>query len=360
VSGPTKEQVIQQLRKVHDPELHKDLVSLDMIKHVSVAEGTVNVHVELTTPACPMKGQISDDVRAAVQALEGVREVNVEFSARVRQAARSTADLPGVKNVLAVGAGKGGVGKSSAAVMLAVGLAREGALVGLLDADIYGPSIPTMMGVPDARPEVSGEAMLPVTACGVKLVSIGFLLQPEQAVVWRGPMVHGAVTQFLQQVEWGELDYLVVDLPPGTGDVPLTLAQAIPFLSGAVIICTPQDVALADARRAVRMYEQLKVGCLGIIENMSYYVCPKCGNRDEIFAHGGAKVAAREMGVPFLGSIPLNGQLRQFADGGTPEKYFTGTDEKVREAIEGIVRATAAQVSLRSAGQADQPTLSIE
>jgi ATP-binding protein involved in chromosome partitioning len=360
VSSPTKEQVIEQLRTVQDPELHKDLVTLNMVKDVVISDGTVCVHVELTTPACPLKDQITQDVRAAVGRLEGANDVTLEFSAQVRKAPRSEANLPGVKNVLAVGAGKGGVGKSTAAVMLAVGLAREGAAVGLLDADIYGPSIPTMMGIPGAKPEVRGDTILPIESCGVRLISIGFLIEPEQAVVWRGPMVHGVITQFLNQVEWGELDYLVVDLPPGTGDVPLTLAQSIPFMTGSVIICTPQDVALADARRAIRMYQQLNVGCLGIIENMSYYLCPQCGHRDEIFDHGGAETTARELDVPFLGAIPLNAKLRQIADAGTPQKYFTDAGDTAREAIEGVVRATAGQVSIRSAQQITQPTLSIE
>ncbi len=360
MSRPTKEQVIDRLRTVNDPELHKDLVTLNMVKDVVISGGKVHVHVELTTPACPLKDRISADVQTAVGQLAGVDEVTLEFSAQVRGQSRAEDKLPGVKHVLAVGAGKGGVGKSTAAVMLATGLARSGASVALLDADIYGPSIPTMMGVRAAKPVVDGELILPIEAAGVKLISIGLMIPPEQAVVWRGPMVHGVVTQFLQQVKWGEVDYLVVDLPPGTGDVPLTLAQAIPFITGAVIICTPQDVALADARRAVRMYEQLNVGCLGVIENMSYYVCPECGHRDEIFDHGGAEVAARELGVPFLGAIPLNGKLRAFADAGAPEKYFTETADSVRHAIESVVQATAGQVSVRSAEQADQPTLTIE
>ncbi|MCP4245744.1 MAG: Mrp/NBP35 family ATP-binding protein [bacterium] len=357
---PSREEVIEQLRTVQDPELHQDLVTLKMIKDVSVADSTVHVHVELTTPACPLKDQIGKDVRQAVGRLDGVKEVTVEFSAQVRGAARTEGNLPGVKNVIAVGAGKGGVGKSTASVMLAVGLARSGATVGLLDADIYGPSIPTLMGAQGARPQVSGERILPIEAAGVRVISIGFMIDPEQAVVWRGPMVHGVVTQFLNQVEWGELDYLIVDLPPGTGDVPLTLAQTIPFITGSVIICTPQDVALADARRAVRMYEQLKVGCLGVIENMSYYLCPSCGHRDEIFDHGGAEVAARDLDVPFLGAIPLNGKLRAFGDAGTPEKCFTAAGDVVREAIEGVVSAVAGQVSIKSQLKVAQPTLTIE
>jgi len=357
---PTRDSVMERLRKVQDPELHKDLVTLNMVKDVVLSDGKVHVHVELTTPACPLKDQITKDVKAAVGGLPGVKEVTLEFSAQVRGSGRAHANLPDVKNVVAVGAGKGGVGKSTASVLLAVGLARSGASVGLLDADIYGPSIPTLMGIRGIRPQVAGEKILPVEAADVRTISIGLMIEPDQAVVWRGPMVHGVVTQFLNQVEWGELDYLIVDLPPGTGDVPLTLAQAIPFITGAVIICTPQDVALADARRAVRMYEQLNVGCLGIIENMSYYVCPHCGHRDEIFDHGGARMAAQDLGVPFLGEIPLNGKLRAYGDSGTPEKYFTATGEEVRKAIEQVVSALAGQVSVKSMLRVGQPTLSIE
>ena len=268
-------------------------------------------------------------------------------------------DLSGIKNIIAVGAGKGGVGKSTAAVLLAVGLQRQGAKVGLLDADVYGPSIPTLMGVREQRPDVVEDKLVPIVSAGVKLISIGFIVSPDQAVVWRGPMVHGVVTQFLGQVEWGQLDYLIVDLPPGTGDVPLTLSQSIP-LTGSVIVCTPQDVALMDAVRAMKMYEALKVPCLGIIENMSYYLCPKCGHRDEIFDHGGAATAAKELGVPFLGEIPLNVHLRIYGDEGTPEKSFTKTDTRVREAVELVVRNVAAQVQARSRGNVRLPTLSVE
>ncbi|MCP4594645.1 MAG: Mrp/NBP35 family ATP-binding protein [bacterium] len=267
--------------------------------------------------------------------------------------------LPGVGDVIAVGAGKGGVGKSTIAVLLAVGLQRRGAKVGLLDADVYGPSIPTLMGVQGQRPEIGQERMMPITSAGVKLISIGSIVDPDQPIVWRGPMVHGVVTQFIGQVEWGELDFLIVDLPPGTGDVPLSLAQSIP-LSGSVVVCTPQDVALADAVRALKMYEALNVPALGIVENMSYYMCSKCGHRDEIFDHGGAARAAKKLGVPFLGEIPLNGSVRLFGDDGTPEKQFTKTDTRVREAIETVVASVSEQVAARHGDASRQPTVSIE
>ncbi len=355
----TQEQVVDRLRTVNDPELHKDLVTLEMIKEVRIDGSTVHVHVELTTPACPLKDQIRGDVVEAVSQLDGVDKVEVDFSAQVRSSRPSGQQLPGVKNVVAVGAGKGGVGKSTAAVLLAYGLQRAGAKVGLMDADVYGPSIPTMTGVEGARPEVRNEMIVPPDAGGVKIMSIGFMVDRDKALIWRGPMTHGVVKQFLEQVDWGELDYLIVDLPPGTGDVPLSLAQSIP-MTGAVIICTPQDIALMDARRAVRMYEQLNVSCLGIIENMSYYLCPKCGHRDELFDHGGAKAEAEALGVPFLGEIPLNTKVRIYGDAGTPEKLFTDTDDYVRQAIDRVVANTAGQVSIKSQLQAAAPNLSIE
>ncbi|UCG16374.1 MAG: Mrp/NBP35 family ATP-binding protein [Phycisphaerales bacterium] len=359
MSTPTKDAIIEQLRTVDDPELHQDIVTLNMVRNVTTDGGNVVVEVELTTPACPMKGTIRRDVEAAVGRVPGVTNVSVEFSARVRGQAKTVVQMPGVKNVIAVGAGKGGVGKSTVAALLAVGLKREGARVGLLDADVYGPSIPTLMGVEGSRLGVRDDKIIPIEAVGVKLISIGFFIDPEQAVVWRGPMVHGAVQQFLGDVDWGELDYLVVDLPPGTGDVPLTLSQSIP-MTGSVIVCTPQDLALSDARRAIMMYEKLNVPCLGIVENMSYYVCPNCRHRDAIFDHGGAKRAAGELNVPFLGEIPLNADLRVFADEGTPQKCFNTADDELRAAVTHVVRAVAGQVSVRaSMGQA-QPTLSVE
>lgn len=356
----TREQVMEQLRTVNDPELFKDLVTLNMIKDVAIDGPSVRVHVELTTPACPLKDQVSRDVEAAVKRIAGVERVEVEFSAEVRGARRAeNTVLRGVKNIVAVGAGKGGVGKSTAAVLLSIGLRRKGARVGLMDADVYGPSIPTLLGIEGSKPGVRGENILPIDACGIKVMSIGFMVERDKPLIWRGPMVHGVVRQFLEQVEWGELDYLIVDLPPGTGDVPLTLAQSIP-MTGSVVICTPQDVALIDARRAVAMYNQLNVRCLGIIENMSYYLCPKCGHRDEIFDHGGAELAAKELGVPFLGAIPLNATIRRFGDAGTPERTFTDAGDEVITAVERVAANTAGQISVRNLEETAQPTLSIE
>lgn len=359
MSTVTVEQIRDQLRTVHDPELHRDLVTLNMVKDIAVKGAAVSVHIELTTPACPLKDQIKRDVEVALRKIDGVRDVNIEWSAQVRSSRPAANLLPEVKNIVAVGAGKGGVGKSTAAVLLAYGLQRSGASVGLMDSDVYGPSIPTLTGTEGTRLHVKDEKILPVEAGGVKIMSIGFMVDRDKALIWRGPMTHGVVRQFLEQVEWGALDYLIVDLPPGTGDVPLSLAQSIP-MTGAMVICTPQDVALLDARRAVRMYQQLNVPCLGIIENMSYYLCPNCGHRDELFDHGGAAAAARELDVPFLGEIPLNAKLRVFGDAGTPEKVFTDSDDYVVEAINTVVQNTAGQISIRSSLKTLAPTLSIE
>ncbi|MHC4698412.1 MAG: Mrp/NBP35 family ATP-binding protein, partial [Planctomycetota bacterium] len=343
----TREQVLEQLKTVNDPELHKDIVTLNMVKDIVTDGSNVRVAIELTTPACPLKEVIAGDVNRAIKRISGVQNVEIDWSAQVRSSLGGPLALPGVRNVIAVGAGKGGVGKSTAAVLLAYGLHRTGASVGLLDADVYGPSIPKMTGLENATPMVADNMIIPPEANGVKIISIGFMIDPDKPVVWRGPMVHGVVKQFLEQADWGELDYLIVDLPPGTGDVPLTLAQSIP-MTGAIIICTPQDVALSDARRAVKMYEQLNIGCLGIIENMSYYLCPECGHRDELFDHGGARTAANELGVPFLGEIPLNTKVRVYGDEGTPERILTDTDDYVTEAIAQVVASTAGQISVRS------------
>jgi ATP-binding protein involved in chromosome partitioning len=348
----TPDDVVAQLRTVDDPELHKDLVTLDMVKSVEIDGATVRLQIELTTPACPMKDRIGGDVERAVKRIPGVENVEIAWSAKVLGGRFDTRELPGVKNVVAVGAGKGGVGKSTVAVLIAVGLRRAGATVGLLDADVYGPSIPAMTGARQAQPTMVDDKIVPIEACGLKLISVGFMIEPDKAVIWRGPMVHGVVKQFLEQVDWGELDYLIVDLPPGTGDVPLTLAQSIP-MTGSVTVCTPQDIALQDARRAVGMYNQLNIPCLGIIENMSYYLCPKCGHRDELFDHGGARRAAHELGVPFLGEIPLNARIRVCGDQGTPEALFTEKEDPISGAVDQVVSALAGQISIRShAGRA--------
>lgn len=354
----SNDQLLTALRGVIDPELGKDLVTLEMVKSAVVESGRAKLHIELTTPACPMKDKIKTDIEAAIGKLGGVSGVDIEWSARVRPTPNLAGRLPGVKNTVAVGAGKGGVGKSSIAVLAAVGLAREGAKVGLMDADIYGPSIPKMLGVEFERPRVSGEKILPIEAFGLKVMSMGFLVEPDKAVVWRGPMVHGVIRQFLDQVEWGELDYLIIDLPPGTGDVPLTLAQSIP-MTGAVIVCTPQEVALLDAIKALRMYQQLNVDILGIVENMSYFTAPDTGKEYDLFGRGGAKQAAERVGVPFLGEIPININIRVSGDKGSPATNFEGPEALARDAIMTFVRNLAGRISTRNLLQPAAPELKI-
>jgi len=342
-----KELIIDALRGVKDPELGKDIVTLDFVKEVMIRDDLVRIQVELTTPACPMKNRIREDVERAVYQLDGVRQVEVEFSARVRGGPMNQVSLPGVKNIIAVGAGKGGVGKSTLSVLLAVGLSRAGAKVGLLDADVYGPSIPKMLGAENSQPVAQGGNIIPIEAFGCKVISMGFIIPPDQAVVWRGPMIHNAIRQFLNQVDWGDLDYLIVDLPPGTGDVPLTLSQSIP-LTGAVVVCTPQEVALLDAKRAAGMYQMLKVDVLGIVENMSYFIAPDTGTEYDLFGKGGAKKAAEDLGIPFLGSIPINMAIRVSGDEGTPGSIFHEDPQGIRQAVTQVVEALASQISIRN------------
>lgn len=319
---PTKESILQALKGVQDPELGRDIVSLNMVREVTVEGGDVRVQVLLTTPACPLKSLIEKNVRAAVLAVPGVSSVQVDLGANVSARAKEKGErLPTVKNVIAVGSGKGGVGKSTVAVNLAIALARSGARVGLLDADLYGPSVPIMLGLGETRPEVASidgqEKMIPAEVHGLKVFSMGFLLKERDAVVWRGPLLHKALTQFLEDVHWGDLDYLVVDLPPGTGDVQISLANLVP-ISSAVVVTTPQDVAFADVLRAVRMFEITKVPLLGIIENMATFFCPSCGAEHPVFGRGRVESRAREHGIPYLGALPLDIDVAPHADRGEP------------------------------------------
>ncbi|MFZ0215041.1 MAG: Mrp/NBP35 family ATP-binding protein [Candidatus Dormiibacterota bacterium] len=320
MSTPTEQDVLGALAQVIDPDLGRDVVSLGMIKDLEISpEGRVAFTFELTTPACPVRDRFQGQAEAAVRELSGVTDVGIRMTASVRQAAmrpQARDTIPGVKQTIAIASGKGGVGKSTVAVNLAAALARTGAKVGLLDADIYGPTVPGMTGT-EEQPDVVDEKLVPLEKYGLKLMSIGFLAGADKAMVWRGPMVSKAIQQLLTDVSWGELDYLLIDLPPGTGDASLTIAQSVP-LTGVAIVATPQDIALDIAVKALQMFRKLNVAPLGLIENMSWFVCPDCGHEHHIFGHGGAERAAERLGVPYLGAIPLETRIRDEADKGVP------------------------------------------
>lgn len=346
----TEEQVMTALRTVQEPELGGDLVSRRMIKHVSIDGGAVAVTVELTTPACPLKDQISSECEAAIRGIAEVTAVTIDFTAQVRQhtGLPEQATIPGVAHVVAVAAGKGGVGKSTIAANLAVSLAQEGARVGLLDADVFGPSVPTMFGAsgqPEAYEMANGEAgIVPLQAHGIKLISIGFMIDESQPVIWRGPMVNQLLRQFLYNVSWAPLDYLIVDMPPGTGDVALTLAQSLP-LTGAVIVTTPQTVATIDVIKAMQMFGKVNVPLIGIIENMAYFVAPDTGKRYDIFGTGGAERLAQKAEIPVLGQIPLGMSVREGGDQGVPA-VVSDTPDAYAEIFRDMARQVAARISV--------------
>ena len=318
----TSEQVLAALKGLKDPSSGRPLSELGMLKGAEALSGSaVRVQIELPTPASPHKARIEESVRAALSPLQLAR-VEVAFSANVRaspaKAANASDLVPSVRNVVLIGSGKGGVGKSTVSANVAVALAQLGANVGLLDADIYGPSLPLMMGLFGARPQSDdGKKVNPLPAFGVKVISIGFFVDPDQAMIWRGPMLHGALVQLLRDVKWGDLDYLILDLPPGTGDIQLTIAQQV-SVSGAVVVTTPQDVALSDAIKAKTMFDKVNIPVLGFVENMSGFICPNCHHETEIFSKGGAELAAQKLGVPFLGRVPINMAIRTGSDDGRP------------------------------------------
>jgi ATP-binding protein involved in chromosome partitioning len=344
-------QVLEVLRPVQDPELHRSLVELNMIRNVRVQGSKVSFTLVLTTPACPLRQFIVEDCERAVKTLPGVETVTVEVTAETPQqkALPDRTGIAGVKNILAVSSGKGGVGKSTVAVNVAVALALAGAKVGLIDADIYGPNTPTMLGLTQAKVSVqqgtNGEVIEPAFNYGVKLISMGFLIDPDQPVIWRGPMLNGIIRQFLYQATWGELDYLIVDMPPGTGDAQLTLAQAVP-MAGVVIVTTPQTVALQDARRGLRMFQQMQVPVLGIVENMSYFIPPDLPDRQyDLFGSGGGERTAKELDLPLLGCVPLEMLLREGGDRGVPI-VIERPESASAQALIQIAQQIAARVSI--------------
>jgi len=339
--------VLDALKAVKDPDLHRDIVSLGFVKNLRIDGGRVAFAIELTTPACPVKDQMRDQARAAVAALPGVTAVDVEMTAQVRAAApeMGRAAVAGVKNVIAVGAGKGGVGKTTVAVNLAIALAKCGSRVAMIDGDIYGPNVPIMLGL-QTQLTTDGQKIVPAERYGIHVVSIGFLTQDDAPVIWRGPMLHGVIQQFFREVRWPEVDYLVVDMPPGTGDVALSLSQTVP-VAGAIVVTTPQTVALADTRRAVRMYQKLNVPTLGLIENMSHFVCPGCGHESDIFGKGGGEGLASSMEVPFLGRVPLYEPIRTGGDAGVPI-VISEPESPAARAFTAAAEQAAAQVSIAS------------
>ena len=343
----TKDAVLAALSKVMDPDLHKDLVTLKMIRDLDVKDGAVSFKIMLTTPACPLKNEIKESAESAVRAVPGVKSVEIKMDAEVPADGRTRGLISTtVKNAIAVGSGKGGVGKSTVAVNLAVALAESGAKVGLMDADIYGPNIPTMMGV-KRLPPPTAKKLIPAEAYGVRMISMGFLVKPGQPLIWRGAMLHSAVRQFLTDVDWGDLDYLIIDLPPGTGDAPLTLAQSLP-LSGAILVTLPQMVSLEDASRGLEMFRHLDVPILGVIENM----------RGEFFGAGGGEALAKEAGVSFLGAIPMDAQVRQSGDAGQPS-IIAQPDSDASKAMREIAQTIASKISVAALTEKHIPIINI-
>jgi ATP-binding protein involved in chromosome partitioning len=340
--GPSLEALRRALAGVEDPELHKDLISLNMIRDLKVDEGRVSFALVLTCTACPLREKIEADARAAVQSVPGVREVRIRMDASVPGGMPSGTVAVSARNVIVVASGKGGVGKSTVAVNLAVCLAQSGSCVGLMDADIYGPNIPTMMGIREL-PAPREDRIFPAVAHGVKVISIGLMVEPGRPLVWRGPMLHSAIRQLLTDVEWGELDYLVVDLPPGTGDVPISLGQLV-HITGGVIVTLPQKVAREDALRGLEMFKMMNVPILGVVENMSYWTGPG-GQPVDLFGRGGGRQLAEETGVPFLGEIPIDPNIRIGGDDGTPI-VISAPDSPVAIALRDMAQKTAARVSV--------------
>ena len=345
-SQPDRDAVLNALRAVVDPDIRRDIVTLGFVKDLTVESGRVAFTIELTTPACPVKEQLREQASSVVHGVAGVSQVDVQMTAKVRSASAPETGrppLPGVKNVIAVGAGKGGVGKTTVAVNLALALAKCGSRVGLLDGDIYGPNIPLMLGI-NTQLTTDGKQIVPAEKHGVQVVSIGFLTQDDAPIIWRGPMLHGAIQQFFREVAWRDLDYLIVDMPPGTGDVALSMSQTVPVV-GSIVVTTPQQVSLSDSRRAVKMYQKLNIQPIGIVENMSYYQCTNCHHEADIFGHGGGEALATELNVPFLGRLPVYQPIREGSDSGVPLVIAEPASAAARAFLTLAERA-AAQVSI--------------
>ena len=343
---PDRDAVLNALRAVVDPDIRRDIVTLGFVKDLSIDSGRVAFTIELTTPACPVKEQLREQATNAVRAIAGVSQVDVQMTANVRSALAPETGrppLPGVKNVIAVGAGKGGVGKTTVAVNLALALAKCGSRVGVLDGDIYGPNIPLMLGL-NTQLTTDGKQIVPAEKYGLQVVSIGFLTQDDAPIIWRGPMLHGAIQQFFREVAWKDLDYLIVDMPPGTGDVALSMSQTVPVV-GSIVVTTPQQVSLSDSRRAIRMYQKLNIPPIGIVENMSYYQCTNCHHEADIFGHGGGEALAAELQVPFLGRLPVYQPIREGSDAGVP-LVAADPSSAAAKAFLTLAERAAAQVSI--------------
>ena len=351
--------VLAALKAVRDPDLNRDIVSLKFIKNLQIDGGRVAFSIELTTPACPVKDQMREQARAVVAAIPGVSAVEIEMTAQVRAAISpdmTKAPVPGVKNIIAVGAGKGGVGKTTVAVNLAIALSQAGGRVALIDGDIYGPNVPLMLGI-STQLTTDGNKIVPAEQYGIQLVSMAFLTGDDAPVIWRGPMLHGVIQQFFREVRWENIDYLIVDMPPGTGDIALSLSQTVP-VSGAVVVTTPQIVSVADTRRAVRMYQKLNVPTLGLVENMSHFVCPSCRHETDIFGKGGGEALAEELSVPFLGRIPIYEPIRIGGDTGVPITVGE-RDSPAAEAFRTAAAQLAAQLSIASYKKAAIPLIPV-
>ena len=354
------DRVLDALRSVPEPELEHDIVTLQMVKNLKVSGSDVSMSILMAVHDSPHKPAIEAAIRAALARL-GVERVDLVWGTAI-PAARGQSDkapLPGIKNIIAVGSGKGGVGKTTVAVNIAVGLARAGAAVGLLDADVYGPNVPLMMGA-TGQPHAIGDQIPPLEQDGMPIMSMGFLSPGDKPVIWRGPMLHSVMQQFLKKVVWGELDYLVVDLPPGTGDVQLSLIQTVPH-SGAVVVTTPSDVSLDDARKAVLMFQQVKVDVLGVVENMSFLLCPHCHERVDVFGYGGGRRMAERFSVPFLGELPLNPEVRVGGDTGRPA-VLRGSDDPLGKFFVDLSRRVAARQSVLNLTKTDgdEPILHVK